>query len=372
MRRTILLIAVLFALIFSAPSVYAEEPYLNELYRYTIVPPKGWMKVEMKVLRERDFVAFSLIEGTQAIAAVVVTASSNFATVDSLVKAILPVLKTRHSGFSVVSERNVVLCGIDSYEMVWTANDGIMRKSIFVPRGAYDHFIIEYLAVSRLYDTYLSQAEQAINSFRLVEQIWFSIEPKIGSITVDDKTYTPNDLPKSMWLEYKKICVVKIEQMIPGTTGTRYVFDAWDTGGKNLTMTIRVDKSTHYTAKYKTQFELKVGSTYGNPQGAGWYDQGTTATFSVTSPIPQDGLMGALGAKYVMDRWTGDSTAQTAVASIVIDGPKTVTATWRDDPTQAYAVLVGIIAAVAIAAVVILKKGGKEPKPQTSTVTTTD
>jgi hypothetical protein len=373
MRRTVLLTAVLFALIFSAPSVYAEEQYLNELYRYTIVPPKGWTKLEMRVVKERDLAGFSLIDGTQAVATVTVTASSSFATVDSLVKAVLPILKTRYSGFSVVSERKVVLCGIDSYEMVWTANDGIMRRSIFVSRGAYDHFIVEYLSGSRLYDTYLSQAEQAINSFRLVEQITFSIEPRIGSITIDNKTYTSNDLPKSMWLEYKKTCFVKIEQIIPGATGTRYVFDAWDTGRKDLTMTITVDKSIHYVARYKTQFELKVRSSYGNPQGSGWYDQATTTTFSVTSPISQDGLMGALGAKYVMDRWTGDSTAQTPVASIMMDGPKTVIATWRDDPTQAYVVLIGIIAAVAIAAVVILKKGrDKEPKPQTSSVTGTD
>ena len=50
------------------------------------------------------------------------------------------------------------------------------------------------------------------------------------------------------------------------------------------------------------------------------------ASFSVEGSAP-----GGTGTRYVFTGWTGDSTASSADSTIAMDGPKTVSASWRTD-----------------------------------------
>jgi len=110
-------------------------------------------------------------------------------------------------------------------------------------------------------------------------------------------------------------------------------------------------------AQYTTQYLLNVNSPggMGNPQGGGYYNAGSTAQFSVTSP--QGYLI-----QQVFVQWQGDYTGTSPQASITMNGPKTVTAVWTTSYTNAYvaggAVIVIIIIAVALAA--RRRRGGKE------------
>jgi PKD repeat protein len=70
------------------------------------------------------------------------------------------------------------------------------------------------------------------------------------------------------------------------------------------------------TVVWTTQYYLTVTSAYGNPQGAGWYNAGATASWSVTNPHPvSDGVR----------RFTDDPTS----GEFVMDSPKSVTVSWR-------------------------------------------
>jgi len=104
---------------------------------------------------------------------------------------------------------------------------------------------------------------------------------------------------------------------------------------------------TIFLARYRTQHLLTVTSEYGNPVGAGWYDEGSEAAFSVSSPT---GLL----PRRVFTGWSGDADASSASSLIKMDGPKAVEASWRTD----YTVAVGTLAAVvlAIAALMVLGK----------------
>ncbi|MCK4950077.1 MAG: hypothetical protein KAS60_08330, partial [Thermoplasmata archaeon] len=62
----------------------------------------------------------------------------------------------------------------------------------------------------------------------------------------------------------------------------------------------------------------------GSPQGAGWHDAGTQATFSVTSPVTED------GTEYAFTGWSGDSTESGKSSTVLMDGPKTVEASWEE------------------------------------------
>jgi len=70
-------------------------------------------------------------------------------------------------------------------------------------------------------------------------------------------------------------------------SGTRQLFTGWGgdaTGIDTTSNPITMDGPKTATANWKTQYYLTINSLYGNPTGQGWYDAGTTATFSVEMP----------------------------------------------------------------------------------------
>ncbi|MFQ6128362.1 MAG: hypothetical protein ACE5QW_05625, partial [Thermoplasmata archaeon] len=120
-----------------------------------------------------------------------------------------------------------------------------------------------------------------------------------------------------------------LDEFCAETVGTtRHLFAQWtgDATGTSCTQSdgIAMNKAKTATASYQTQYHLTVNSDYGDPQGEGWYDVGTDATFSVTTPYPPD----ATETRYRFQAWSGDSTATTSSATITMDSAKEVTATW--------------------------------------------
>ena len=115
-----------------------------------------------------------------------------------------------------------------------------------------------------------------------------------------------------------------------------------------------VTQTRTYSVNYTTQYYLTVQSERGNPQGTGWYDSGSTATISVTSPL------GAI-IRQAFAGWSGDSNATAATTAISMDSPKSVTANWRTDYTQLYILIGGILAigVLAICTILLLRKRSK-------------
>jgi hypothetical protein len=114
-------------------------------------------------------------------------------------------------------------------------------------------------------------------------------------------------------------------------------------------------------AHYKTQYLLTVSSEYGIVQGGGWYDAGSSATFSVTTEVDT-----SYGVKQVFEKWTGDMESTSAATTITMNSPHTLTAVRRTDSTILYATI-----ALAICAAFALGIGltafafarMREPKP---------
>lgn len=141
---------------------------------------------------------------------------------------------------------------------------------------------------------------------------------------------------------------------------TRYIFLNWIVDGTDQTGNpISVIMNSPHTAStdYKTQHYLTVESEYGDPAGEEWYDGGSTATASVTSPL------GTL-IRQVFTGWSGDSTAATPSANILMSSPKTVTANWRTDYLYLYILiggLVGLVGVVSIS-VILIRSRRKAPR----------
>ena len=158
---------------------------------------------------------------------------------------------------------------------------------------------------------------------------------------------------------------VEMPKEIELAPGTRALFDRWSDGDTSNPRQLTLADDVVLTAIYKIQYLLTVNSESGDPQGSGWYDAGATATFSVTSSISESGFMGTLGTRIVFDRWSGDSSGSTSTATIKMDGPKSVTAIWKTDYTQAYMILgaIGAIVVLALLGVVVVMRRRAAPPP---------
>jgi hypothetical protein len=146
-----------------------------------------------------------------------------------------------------------------------------------------------------------------------------------GVLIIDGSPYSASSFPKNFIWAPGSSHNLQATDMVSGTSGTRYVFSSWTDGNTSSSRT--VSNGGFYTARYKTQYYLNVNSDYGQPAGKNWYDSGATATISVTTPVEQ------AGTKRIFTEWSGDYTGNTASASVTMNGPKTVTASWR---TQYY------------------------------------
>jgi hypothetical protein len=95
------------------------------------------------------------------------------------------------------------------------------------------------------------------------------------------------------------------------------------------------------TADWRNEYLLTIESAYGEPEGAGWYDEGSTATISVPESA---GVI----VRQFFTGWSGDYSGDTASASVIMDEPKTVTADWRTDYIQLYMVIIGIVVILGV------------------------
>jgi hypothetical protein len=208
----------------------------------------------------------------------------------------------------------------------------------------------------------------ASKSVQIVIRIEPSIKPLLPStgIRVDGISYSTNRLPMTFTCEIGSVHTLEVDPIIDGSAGVRYVFVEWSDGYGAALYSIEAKGEATYSARFKTQYLLTVDSPMGSPQGSGWYDEGSSATFSVTSPLPVDGFVGMLGGRYVFDYWSGDSTASGTSASMTMDGPKTVSAEWRTDYTIPAVVAGVIVATVALSAVLLMRRNARKPRAVTA------
>jgi len=162
---------------------------------------------------------------------------------------------------------------------------------------------------------------------------------------------------------YKSGSPVQIGQVpdtLSGPAGTRYVFKGWKIDGAQQSgnqISVTMDAPHNVVAVYETQYQLIVDSAYGNPQGSGFYAAGSTATFSVTTPV---GLI----IQQVFVNWDGDFTGTSPTGSIEMTKPARVHANWGTSYFQLYILLA--VLAVAIVAIFLLWRRRQGAAPPTT------
>jgi len=167
-------------------------------------------------------------------------------------------------------------------------------------------------------------ADQYSGELSLLLKFLFKTEPSLPAgneiLVLDNKTYSSAP-PEFTWAPGSVHDLTILSSLDTGR-GTRYVFTSWNDGGASVSRAI--SHGGVYTANYKVQHQLVIESAWGEPEGQGWYDAGSTATISVTSIEEPT-------TKHIFTGWSGDYSGDTATASVVMSSPKAITANWRTD-----------------------------------------
>lgn len=128
---------------------------------------------------------------------------------------------------------------------------------------------------------------------------------------------------------------------------SRLRFDHWSDGSKFPNRTITLKSETTLKATYVSQNLMVVDSVV-SLNDSGWYDKGSTVTVSAPASSPIIADLWILGGQWVFDGWYKDGVYLTnsRSSSIVIDGPHSLQARWRQDYTPPIAIftLLGVAA----------------------------
>ncbi len=149
---------------------------------------------------------------------------------------------------------------------------------------------------------------------------------------------------ESMWVDRgSSVTVTAVSPSREVVNRSRLVFAGWSGAVASLDpqVTVTVNEPKRLGAGWKTQFYLRLVSQYGESQGEEWYDEGSTATASVSSPV---GIL----VQQVFTQWSGDAESRLPSFEVFMDSPKTLVAEWVPDYTQML-VLVGGVAAIPVA-----------------------
>ncbi len=192
------------------------------------------------------------------------------------------------------------------------------------------------------YPGYTGAPQAASHTFSYVPEYNLTVENPAGA-----------SIDKAGWQQQNTVLTLTTPQTINTSNQEKDIFKGWDVDGSQVTsstVTLTMNMPHTANATYQVQYYVDVQSGIGQPQGSGWYDQGSTATISVDPAVPMSGFWGALGGSYVFDGWSGTtgSDLPNPTSTVTVDSPMTITAAWQPDYSTPGVILVIAIAAIAV------------------------
>jgi hypothetical protein len=205
-------------------------------------------------------------------------------------------------------------------------------------RYVFSHWSGDYSGVGTSGSITMNSARKVIAVYQLQYRLSVGVQPLSAPLPQGDGWYNAGDT-----------ATLSVNaQILGGQDGSRLVFQGWTVDGKSLqagvTLPVIMDAAHVVTAQYQQQYYLKVMTDQGVPYGEGWYDAGSTAQIYVSTPVSTE-----YGVSIVFNGWQGSIQSSTQSATVVMDAPKTVIASWRSDPTVLnLTIILSIVAALLI------------------------
>ena len=144
----------------------------------------------------------------------------------------------------------------------------------------------------------------------------------------------------------------------------RMRFDSWADGFAQPNRTLFVSSNVKLSVVYYPQYRLSINTNVAGASvaGAGWYDGGSLASFSVTeTQLSTGGVLDLLGAKVVFQGWFEDGKLITANSSgsIEMNTPHTILAQWTTDYSIPI-ILFALVVASGLGIYFMTKRAGRK------------
>ena len=118
---------------------------------------------------------------------------------------------------------------------------------------------------------------------------------------------------------------LEIEPAIYVNPSSRWVFRQWGDGVTSNPRTVDVSSDMSLSADFTTQYLLSLEPNGGATSPSGWYDPGTNATITATSPSN----VVEKQSRLIFANWSGDIQSNSPTITITMDQPHNVTANWK-------------------------------------------
>lgn len=228
-------------------------------------------------------------------------------------------------------------------------------------RYIFSHWSGDYSGVGTSGSITVNGASKVVAVYQLQYYLDVSVQPQSAPLPQGEGWYNAGD----------GTVLTVAGQLLGGQDSSRLVFQGWNVDGQNLqagvSLPLKMDGPHVVVAQYKQQYYLKVLTDQGVPYGEGWYDAGSSAQVYVSTPVST-----AYGVSIVFNGWQGGIQSQSQSASVLMDGPKTVIASWRADPTILnLTIIVTVVAAVLVVAGILAYVTLGRRRNQGKTITST-
>jgi hypothetical protein len=240
----------------------------------------------------------------------------------------------------------------------FTVTQNVVQKSPGV-RYVFSHWTGDYSGVGTSGAVTMDGARKVVAVYQLQYHLDVGVQPQSAPLP---------SVQGDGWYNVGDNAMISVAQpIIDHQDGSRLVFTGWNVDGQSnsssTSLLVTMNSAHSVSAQYKQQYYLKVVTDQGVPYGEGWYDAGSTASISVSTPVSKQ-----YGVSIVFNGWQGDLQSGSQSATVSMDRAKTVIATWRSDPTVLnLTIALGVVAAFVIAgsilAYALLGRRNSSPQP---------
>ncbi len=210
----------------------------------------------------------------------------------------------------------------------------------------------------------LNSASSIVFAIQLTPATLTVVVPADVAVSIDGVKLPPGPAQVPVLLGEHNITLPSIAQV---DTTTRMRFDHYADGSTDLNRTVFITNDTSLEAVYVTQHLLALGGPQLTSEGAGWYDESATATYSVPLVESMSGLLGILGGKLKFQGWyeNGELLTDQPTGTITMNKPHMITAVWQTDYSVPYMILVGTLIILAFAYLMARRRTAKRTRPRT-------
>jgi len=153
-------------------------------------------------------------------------------------------------------------------------------------------------------------------------------------ISLDGRSLASNSSTMVIILKLGSIHSLGVPQQLQLGNDKRLVFTGWSDGLSSNPRDIFITENMSVQPIYMTQYLLTVTSGMSVVAGAGWYQEGKIAQFGIsTTDEDSSSFFGLFTDSSKFIGWSGDSTSPEPINTILMDGPKTVSAQWVHSST---------------------------------------